>query len=354
MSESINKLQTILKTKKVNALLVSDINNVRYLTGFTGSSGFCILTEKSNFFFTDFRYTEQAEQEIRGWSIEIEKGKRIDTIKRHLIKNSIKNIAFETSIPFNFYLLLKKIKIPLKPLSNLIENLRQTKSMEEISHIKEAYKRAEDSYIQIKGYIKAGIKESDIALRLENAVKKKGCRRLPFDIIVASGHNSSRPHATVTDKKLQKGDFVTIDWGAEYKGYYSDMTRTLLIKGNGLDEKIKIYNIVNEARAKAIKGIKVGEKAKAIDNIARKFIEDSGFGEYFGHGLGHGIGLQAHEEPRINKMSKAIISNGMVFTIEPGIYIRDFGGVRIEDTVFIQNDKVEVLNKLSSNLEIVG
>lgn len=353
MKEAIEQLQDIMKKRRIIALLITDMTNIRYLTGFTGSSAFCILTRDKKYFFTDFRYIEQAEHEVNGWTLEIEKGKRINTIKKHLTNHSINNIAFESTISYLLYSSLKRLNITLKPVAGLIEDIRQIKTYEEINNIKEAYRRAENAYLEIKRFVKKGTKESHIALKLENSLKHQGCQRIPFEIIVASGHNSSKPHATVTEKKIQKGDFVTIDWGGEYKGYHSDITRTLLIKDSNLDEKCRIYNIVDEARAKAIDSILVKKKAKDIDRIARSHITNNGYGEYFGHGLGHGIGLQAHEEPRINKISKSVIANGMVFTVEPGIYIRNFGGVRIEDTVLIYNDKVEVINKLPTKLEIL-
>ncbi|HIJ59481.1 MAG TPA: aminopeptidase P family protein [Nitrospirae bacterium] len=347
------KIQDTLRAKKINAFLITDINNIYYLTGFTGSSGFCLITAKSKHFFTDFRYVEQAEQEVSGWTLNIEKGKRIDVLRKFIKKNAINNLAFETSISFLFYTALKALKIPLKALNGLVENLRKHKNDMEIDLIKLAYKRAENAFLDIKRFIKKGAKESHIALRLENALKNQGCKKIPFDIIVASGVNSSKPHATVSDKVLQGGDLITIDWGGENKGYYSDMTRTFLIQGKDIERKSEIYNIVNKARDKAINAIKIGVKAKNIDSVARKYITDKGYGDYFGHGLGHGIGLLAHEEPRINKISTEILTNGMVFTIEPGIYIREFGGVRIEDTVVINNDKIEILNNLPTKLEIL-
>lgn len=350
----VQTLQGILKRKRLKALLVTSIYNVRYLTGFTGSSGFCIVTPRDALFFTDFRYTEQSEEEVSGWQLKTEKGRRIDVLREELRSLGIDTLGFEASESYEFYELLCRLPVKILSCKGLVESLRISKTKEEIDHIKHAFKRAEDAFTRIKAYIKPGVREIDIALRLEGALKKQGCRRIPFDIIVASGANGSKPHAKATSKRIAKGDFVIIDWGGEYEGYCSDITRTLLMGPANPSEKEEIYGIVNSARERAIKAVAIGTPANRIDAAARDYISSKGQGENFGHGTGHGIGLQPHEEPRINKLNNRPITEGMVFTIEPGIYIREIGGVRIEDTVAVINGKAEVLNKLSTELEVVG
>ncbi|MCX8027000.1 MAG: Xaa-Pro peptidase family protein [Thermodesulfovibrionales bacterium] len=350
----IKEIQDKIRQRRLYPLIVTDITNVRYLTGFTGSSGFCFLTDKDAMFFTDFRYVEQAESEVCYWDLCVEKGKRIETIKKTIRKLGIKRVGFEASQPYLFYEQLSRLGLKTKAYKNLIERYREIKDEVEISHIKEAYKRAETAFLEIKQYIRPGFKESDIALKLEMALKDKGCKRIPFDIIVASGSNSSRPHATVTNKTIEKGDFVIIDWGGECNGYFSDITRTFLIKDANLDKKIEIYEIVKTACHLAVSSVKTGMKAKDIDKIARDHISKHGYRENFGHATGHSIGLQIHEEPRINKVNNTVIKEGMVFTIEPGIYIRDFGGVRIEDTVHVLKGQTEQLCNLPKELEILG
>ena len=350
----IKILQRAIRMKRVDALLVLNIKNIRYLTGFTGSSAFALITRDRSFFFTDFRYKEQAENEVKYSERELERGKRISLIKNLLKKLGAKVLGFESSVPFDFYDSLRQLQVTLTPLNGLVEQLRLIKDAEELQSIKEAIKRAEEAFMATKPRIKLGITESAVALRLEEELKKRGCRRIPFDIIVASGRHSSMPHASQTNKKLEKGDFVIIDWGGEAGGYYSDMTRTLLLAGPDMSPKKKIYDIVNRAREKAISEVSVGVKSSDIDAAARNFIRDAGYGNYFGHGTGHGIGLDVHEGPRISWTQREPLSSGMIFSIEPGIYIPDFGGVRIEDLVLVEGDTGRTLTTLNRKLEIIN
>jgi Xaa-Pro aminopeptidase len=354
MTQSRGKdIQRIIGLKRLDGLLITNMKNIRYLTGFTGSSGFAIITRDRGLFFTDFRYEEQSKREVKGFEIVIEKGKRIKLISSFVKKLDIKKLGFEKSISYQFYELLKAVPSTLLPQKNLVEDMRKVKSDEEIESIKEAVRRAEGAFLKIKPRIKTGVKEMEIALRLEMQLKKAGCRNIPFDIIVASGKNSSMPHARPTEKKIEKGDFVIIDWGGEADGYYSDMTRTLLIDGKDLDKKIKVYNTVNNARQKAIKSIREGLKTQEIDGTVRNAIKKAGYGKFFGHGTGHGVGLDIHEYPYISWIKGERIRNNMVFTIEPGIYIPELGGVRIEDMVLVRNGKAELLTSLSKELEII-
>jgi Xaa-Pro aminopeptidase len=343
----------LISSKRLDGFLVSNIKNIRYLTGFTGSSGFALISGDKRFFFTDFRYKEQASSEVEGWEIGIEKGGRINIIRNTLKKLNVKRLGFEASVSYEFYELLKKLPVSVAPQKNLIEKLRRIKNEEEINLIKKAVERAEKAFLKVKPKIRPGIREREIALRIEAELKKGGCRSLPFDIIVASGKNSAMPHGKPSDKKIEKGDFVIIDWGGEADGYYSDMTRTLLMNGKDLSEKIGIYNIVNDARKKALSAAREGIDTRNVDNAARDRIKKAGFGEYFGHGTGHGVGLDVHEYPHVSHTKGEKILNGMVFTIEPGIYIPNTGGVRIEDMVEVKNGKAKLLTSLSRELEII-
>ncbi len=349
----IKSVQNILKKKRIDALYVSAIKNIRYLTGFTGSSGFVIITRDRGLFFTDFRYTEQAEAEVKGCETGSEKGNRISLL-RHLVKSlGIKRLGFETSLSYEFYSLLKGLPVTLEPNPNIIENLRKVKDEAEIRALMSSIERAEAAFLKVKPFIKVGAKERGIALRLEEHLKREGCKSIPFDIIVASGENTSKPHAQPTEKKIGKGDFVIIDWGGEADGYYSDMTRTLLMAGANLHEKIKIYTVVNNARRKAVSAVGAGVKTQDIDRAARETIKKEGYGEFFGHGTGHGVGLDVHEAPRVSWAKGDRISAGFVFTIEPGIYIPKLGGVRIEDMLTLKDRKGRLLTSLSRELEII-
>jgi Xaa-Pro aminopeptidase len=341
-----------LKRKKIDAFLVSEIHNIRYLTGFTGSSALLLITENKNIFLTDFRYQEQAEKEIYGWDIHIAKGGMIKAVKNISHKLGIKILGFEFSVSYEFYRKLSE-KINLKGYKGLIERFREIKDIDEISLTRESIRRAETAYIDVKPYIREGAKEIAISHRLEERLKKRGCMRVPFEVIVASGRNSAMPHARPTEKKLEKGDLVIIDWGGEAGGYFSDMTRTLLIKDKDLSKKKEIYNYVLKANKEAIYHIYPQVKASEIDRYARDVINKAGYGKFFGHGTGHGIGLQVHELPRITRNINEVIKENMVFTIEPGVYLPEIGGVRIEDMVVAKSDGAEVLTALSKELEII-
>jgi Xaa-Pro aminopeptidase len=220
--------------------------------------------------------------------------------------------------------------------------------------VQEAVRRAEAAFLDIKPYIRVGMRERAIALRLDERLKKHGSRQIPFDIIVSSGPNSAMPHAKPNERKLQRGDLVIIDWGGEANGYFSDMTRTFVLRGDHAVSKPKeIYNIVLEANRKAISSVTHGLQTKEVDTAARDFIKDAGYGEFFGHGTGHGVGLRVHEDPRITWIRSEIIRENMVFTIEPGIYIPGLGGVRIEDMVVVKQNGCKVLTGLPKKLEIL-
>ncbi|TAN44040.1 MAG: aminopeptidase P family protein [Nitrospirae bacterium] len=347
-------IRRFIKTKGIDAFIVTSIKNVRYLTGFTGSSAFALITPDKNFVFTDFRYQEQISREVCGWEIIIEKGRRAATVNALAKRLKIKKLGFESSASYEFYKGLDDLKLKLIPASGLIEKARARKGPEEISKIRTAVERAEKAFLKIKPYVKAGVSEMSVALRLEEQLKKAGCRSVPFEIIVASGANSSMPHARPIQKKIEKGDFVIIDWGGEACGYYSDMTRTLLISGGPSDEKRKIYSIVDDAREKAVAAVKAGAGCRAVDAAARNRIKEAGYGDFFGHGTGHGVGLDVHEAPRLSWTSKEKISDGTIVTVEPGIYLPGVGGVRIEDMVLATREGCEMLTSLSRKLEVVG
>ncbi len=349
----VKSVQKIIGSRKLDAIYIAADRNVRYLTGFTGSSGFVLITKDTCLFSTDFRYKEQAGHEVRGCEIVIEKGKRIEVLRTLAKKLGIKKLGFETTVPYGFYELLRGLPVTLSPQSDIVENLRKVKDKGEIANIKEAAERAEKAFLTIKPKIRVGAREREIALRLEEQLKKGGCKSIPFDIIVASGKNSAMPHAQPTERKIEKGDFVIIDWGGEANGYYSDMTRTLLMAGRDLSEKIKIYKVVNNARKLAIDAAGKGTGTREIDRTARDMISKAGYGDFFGHGTGHGVGLDVHENPRVSWMKNERVRSGMVFTIEPGIYIPDLGGVRIEDMVAVNENGTVLLTTLSRELEII-
>lgn len=347
-------LRKKLQKQKVDGILITDLLNVKYLTGFTGSSGYAIITKNTAVFVTDFRYQEQAKHEVKGFKIRIERGERAGEIKELADGCGIKKLGFEDHhVTFGFYNKLLKKKIRLKPLNNTVESMRIVKSPDEIQYIKKAAARAERAFTKLQLFIKPGTTERKLAMKLEDLLKEEGCKTLPFGGIVASGFMSALPHARPTNRIIRSGDLIVFDWGGEYEGYYSDMSRTIAIKGRNTVKQRTIYSIVSDAQNKAIEAVKAGIKATVVDAAARNYIKQSGYGDNFGHGTGHGVGLAVHEKPYISWRSKDIIKENMVFTIEPGIYLPGFGGVRIEDMVVVTKTGAEVLTSLPKKFKVV-
>ncbi len=368
-------MREFLEKRGIQGFLVTNLTNVRYLSGFTGSSGFILIGRKRNILVTDFRYREQVEWETAGsekgkrslqrpeWDIFTEKGNRLKIIRGFVAELGIRTLAFESTASYEFFKALSGCGAVLKPLSGIVERLRAVKDREETRLIKEAIRRAEEAFLAVKPNIRSGRRERQIALMLEQELKKKGSTHLPFDIIVASGANAAMPHARSTDKKLSPGDLVVIDWGGEAGGYYSDMTRTFLMggvsghRGAGgvdLERKKEMYRLVLKASRDAISSVRPGAENKAVDNAVRHVIKNAGLGEFFGHGTGHGVGLEVHELPRISWVKSETLRENMIFTIEPGIYIPGLGGVRIEDMVRVKTGGKEVLTGLPRALEVIG
>lgn len=355
----IIKLKEVLKKKHIGAFIILNLRNIYYLTGFTGTNGFLVISNRRDrrrvFFFTDFRYKERCETELQGSGIEIIicKGDCLRFIEEFLKKRGIKKLSIEDSVSLKIYKHLSKT-FTLYSVSDIVEEIRIIKDAQELTSIKEAVQRAESAFLKIKGYIRHGITEIALAKRLDDAIRDTGARYPSFDTIVASGSNSAIPHAAPSQKKLKRGDLIVIDWGAECNGYLSDMTRTFLLNGDGLEKKIEIYNVVYSANISAISNFSINSPIKSIDKTARGIIINAGYGEYFGHGTGHGVGLDIHESPSIGAYSKSKrVASGMVFTIEPGIYLPNIGGVRIEDMVTISPNSIIVLTTLNKELEII-
>lgn len=348
----LNRFIEMLKGRNLDgALIFNDINR-NYITGFTGEESFLVATEKEAFFITDSRYTEQARKEVTGCEIrqyDIRAAEYICNLVKDL---GIKRLGFEENhVTFNMYeeLSANLQGIELVKLNGLVEKLRQVKDQDEIENIKKAAAIADKAYIYILDFIKPGVPENTIALNLEFHMKSNGASALSFPTIAASGLRSSLPHGRASDKLIEEGDFLTLDFGCIYNGYCSDMTRTVVV-GKATERQKEIYNLVLEANEKALQIIKPGLTGESIDAFAREVIANRGFGQYFGHGLGHGVGMEIHELPYISKKGKDPMSAGMVITDEPGIYIPDFGGVRIEELVLVTEDGCSVISKSDKTL----
>jgi len=352
-SSRLQRVKAFIMRNACEGFLITNLDNIRYLTGFTGSSGILLITRKGAYFITDFRYKEQAEKELQQGDIVIAKGDIIKTIKVLSEKTAVRTIGLESSLPYVLFQKLSKRGLHVRAYDGVIERLRAVKDAIELGKIKEAVHRAEAAFNLVRPHIKLGMRERSIALRLEEILKKRGCRHIPFDIIVATGPHSAMPHAKPTDRKITQGDFIIIDWGGESDGYFSDMTRTLLAKGDNLGRKKKIYQTVLNANQRALDNVLPGKRSKEIDSSARDFIKKAGYGQYFGHATGHGVGLQVHELPRITWNKNEVIRENMIFTIEPGIYVPGLGGVRIEDMVAVKHGGPAVLTNIPKKLSII-
>ena len=353
----MNRLKAIasaLASKGIDGILISDIRNIRYLSGFTGSSACLVLTGRERVIVTDFRYKEQAGREVKGFDIHIAADEMPKAVIERAKSMGISTLGFEATVTYAFYRALLRKGLRLRAVSNFVEDMRRVKDEGELSLIRQAIDRAEKAFNETRAYVRPGSTEKQIALLLEENLKKNGCGTLPFAIIVAAGTNSSMPHARPTDYRLKAGDLVVVDWGGEAEGYFSDMTRTLLMKGPDISKKKEMYGTVLEANLKAIGSVSGGIHARMVDKAARDVIKKAGYGDFFGHGTGHGVGLYVHELPRISRLGRESVKAGMVFTIEPGIYLPGIGGVRIEDMVLADKKGCRVLTSLPKELETVN
>lgn len=340
MNKRLIALRNLIKEKNLEAFVIYKAVNVTYITGFTGDDSAALITPDAAIFITDSRYTEQSQSEVQDFEVIEHKNGIKEVIKEYVDRLNIKKLAFEETLPFGQYKSLKEfLGIELVSQENIVESLRIIKDEKEIENIKKAQNITDKTFNYILGFIKPGIKEKEVAIEMEYFMKKSGADDISFDIIVASGKRSSLPHGKPTDKVIEYGEFVTLDFGCKINGYCSDMTRTIIM-GKASEKQKEIYNIVLEAQQNAINNLKAGLTEKEGDHLARKIIEAKGYGKYFGHSLGHGVGLEIHEAPGLSPKKENILKTNMIVTVEPGIYIPDFGGVRIEDMVLLKEDGV--------------
>jgi len=347
MNHRLEKLHQKLDENGLDAILISQAGNRRYLSGFTGSAGFLLVTEKSAILATDFRYTEQAQAQAPDFEIFRSEGEPEKWLPDLISSLGVKRVGFEANdISFSTYrkLIATEGEKELVPTEELVESLRAIKDETELEFITKAVELTDAVFEQVAPKIQPGMKEKEVAWEIEKSLREKGSESVPFDLIVASGPNSAWPHAKPSDRALLPGEPVVIDIGARCEGYSGDLSRTIFI-GNEDKTFAKIYDLVLGAQLTAIATIEAGMSGEQADALARTVIEQGGYGEAFGHGLGHGIGLAPHELPRLGRESSTVLSNGMVFTIEPGIYVKGWGGVRIEDVVVLEKGKARVLSQ---------
>jgi len=342
------KLLGLLKKKNIDALLIRKRQNIAYLTGTRGEDAILFFSGKERLLITDPRYKEEYIRSIKNCRLMIAEDRGLHAyIAATSKKTHSMRIGFESNnFSYSEYTGLKKtLKKPaLVPTKDMVESLRMIKDKDEIRHLKRACREGCCVMNYALKIARPRFSEESIRGQIEAYISKKGTRSADFDIIVASGKNASMPHASVSRRNIAKGEMVIIDLGTIDYGYNSDLTRTVFL--DRINHKYsRVYNIVLDAQRKAIEGIRPGVRAKYIDSISRQYIIDKGLGRYFVHSLGHGIGLEVHEKPHISRNSNAILEKGMVVTIEPGVYIPGWGGVRIEDVVLVTKDGCEVLTK---------
>ena len=353
MKERIERIREKLDQENLDLLLVTALPNIRYLCGYTGSNGILLISRDKAIFLTDFRYKEQVKKEVKVAEIKIPQKELFSTLPEiDLLKGKRIKAGFEEKyLTFQLYQRLKTLlpQVLWVPTENLVESILVTKDEEEIKKIKKAAEISAKAYQEILPFFRPGTKESDIAAELEYRIKRNGGTGSAFEPIVASGLRSAMPHARASAKTLKKGEFVTLDFGALYDGYVCDITRTVVL-GNATPRQKKIYDLVLKAQTRAIESARSGMKGFELDKVSRDIIKKAGYQKYFGHGLGHGIGLLVHDSPGINTKSQEVLKPGMVITIEPGVYIPGWGGVRIEDDVLITRNGCKILTHIDREL----
>lgn len=332
----------------VDGILVTNPFNRRYISGFTGSAGIIIITKKEAFLMTDFRYERQANDQVKDLEVLIysQSDAMLGKVIQKISQLNLQSLAVESDdMSFDMFTLFKdKCPSKLKPVSGFFKEFRAIKTTEEIAKLKKAAEITEKAFSEIYNIIKPGMSELEIANQLEFILKREGSDMNGRQMTVASGYRSALPHGRPSDKIIEEDEMIILDFGAVYQGYHSDITRTIAV-GNPADELKKIHGIVLGALNHSKRNIKPGMNGKEVDFLARQYIKDKGYGNNFGHGGGHGLGLALRENPFFSPSSENILQENMVITIEPGIYIPDLGGVRIEDNLIIKNDEHEIDRK---------
>ncbi|KEQ25870.1 M24 family metallopeptidase [Paenibacillus tyrfis] len=353
--QRIGRLRSLLEQKGLPALLITNATNRKYMTGFTGSAGYVLITADRAVLLTDFRYVTQASEQAAGYEIVEHGPKVVESIHDLLRKWGIAKLGFEqTDLSYGTYSNYAEALggIEFVPTGGLVELLRMIKDDGEIAVMQQAADLADRAFVHVLGLLKSGVKELDISLEIEMFVRKHGATSTSFETIVASGERSALPHGKASDKIIGTGEFVTLDFGAYYKSYCSDITRTVIV-GTPTDKHRDIYKIVLEAQMEALERIKPGMTGKEADAVARDTIKRYGYGDHFGHGTGHGLGMEVHEAPRLSVQGDVVLAPGMVVTVEPGIYLPGFGGVRIEDDIVITETGNRRLTQSSKDLIVI-
>jgi len=349
--ERLEMLRKAISEAEVDALLITHPANRRYLSGFDGSSGLLLISASQAYLVTDFRYLEQAEAQAKEFTIICRQDDLYPGLAEIITQNSWRTIGFEAKqLTYDSYREMEeKLKNLWVPLSDTVEKLRTVKNAAELAVMSEGAAQLDQAFSHLLTLIRPGMSERHLALELEIFLLRAGAEERSFKFIVASGSRGALPHGAASEKVMAAGEMVTIDFGAVFDGYATDMTRTVCL-GQPDQWQREIYDLVKESQAAAAAAVGPQKKTKEIDSVARDIIEKAGYGEYFGHGLGHGIGLETHEAPTLSQRSDNLLESGMVVTIEPGVYLPGQGGVRIEDMVYVTETGVHSMTTSTREL----
>jgi Xaa-Pro aminopeptidase len=352
----LNRLRSEMRVRGLEAVFITNAYNRKYLSGFTGSAGALLITLDKAILLTDFRYRTQAPAQAKYFDIVEHGPKMIVTVKEMMTKLKIEQLGFEQNeVTYGLYqdYAAELAPVQLLPTDQLVEKLRMFKDESELQIMQEAADLADETFSFIITKLAPGVSEQEIALEMEIYMRKHGAVSSSFDTIVASGERSALPHGVASGRMLQLNEFVKLDFGAYYKGYCSDLTRTVVL-GKPTEKHKQIYDIVLEAQLRTLDKLKPGMTGKEADAVARDVITKAGYGDCFGHGTGHGLGMEIHESPRLSQQSDVILEAGMVVTVEPGIYIPGFGGVRIEDDVVLTEHGIRILTHSTKDFLVIN
>jgi len=349
------KLKSVLADQGLDGMLITNLTNIRYISGFTGSAASCLITPDSQYFITDGRYIEQSKAQVKGFKRFIDMDSHLSIIRKNNLNPNGLKIAFEGDhVTFSLYQDMTSIfpETTWEHTGMILEDLAAVKDEIELDAIRTAVEVTDRVYEETLPMVRPGYTEKQVANSMV-AKYREYAEGEAYSPIVATGPNGALPHAIPTDREFKKGDFIVIDAAAKYAGYHADMTRTPVV-GEATGKHHEIYGIVKEAQQRGCDAAKAGVPCKVVDAATREYIKEMGYGEYYPHGTGHGLGLEIHTSPRFSPQSEAVLNVNNVMTIEPGIYLAGWGGVRIEDDVIIKEDGCEILNKTTKELVVLN
>lgn len=353
----LDKIRQVLQKEGLEALVVTQPENRRYLSGFTGSAGALLISAEVALIFVDFRYIEQTKMQAPEFKLIREDRTQAlhkefaNTLATSLRELGLRRVGFESEhLPVHQHIAWQETLpgVELVPTTSLVDDLRAVKDSGELELIRKAAALTDESYQHLHSALRPGLSEREASWAAESFMRTHGAEGVAFEFLIQAGPHGALPHWTASEEPIRNGAPLIIDMGARLNGYHSDLTRTLFL-GNSNSQFQKIYDIVRKAQETALQGIHSGMKGGEADSLARKIIEEAGYGEFFGHGLGHGVGLAIHEKPWIRRGSEDVLRPGMLITVEPGIYLPGWGGVRIEDLALVEEDGLEVLSKSSKD-----